>query len=310
MQSSLYGQCAADLLTFVNPMSRGTLLPDIPLSDHRYDGFAYQGGGVLLLALAVIVALACMRAARPPWSSWRRALPLVVVCVLEAIFALSSKVTFGGSTVISVDPAVVGRYLGVFQGTGRFVWPLFYLCLAGAIVLTIRLLATRPVWAYGVLSLTLAIQLFDQRNTVSTVETAVKYEVKIPLLTDDGWHVAEGGYRKLIAYPPGLRGCLGSYGGSFTQQQVYAFGFLALRIGTTTNSAFASRSDRRERAYCDDLTASLRARAYDPEAIYVVRADSRPLFADAACGQLDGYTVCVSPNRHDDFRALLDARRL
>jgi hypothetical protein len=309
IQSIRYGRCAADILTFINPMARGTLLPDIELPDIRWDGFAYQGAGVLLLALAVGVALVSKRGARPSHAAWRRLWPLLVVCILEGIFALSSKVTFAGWTVLEIAPDVIGRYLGVFQGTGRFVWPLFYLCLAGAVLLAIRLLSDRPAWAYGALALTLAVQVYDQRKTVSTVASAVATVPPIPLLRSEAWRAAAGQYRELVVYPPGLWGCYVE-GESFTEAEIYALGYLALDLGAKTNSGFGARADRRERPYCDALTTSLTAQKYDDNAIYVVHAKSRALFAGAACGTLDGRTVCVSPDRHDDFRALLDRQSL
>ena len=106
------------------------MVPAIPVGGGQYEGFGYLGLGVLGCA-AVALALRPWREARPTGAG-----PLVWVCVLMAVFAFSHRVQFAGWTVISYQTLfrrVAEPLAYVYRSSGRFIWPLHYLCIAGAV---------------------------------------------------------------------------------------------------------------------------------------------------------------------------------
>jgi hypothetical protein len=121
----------------------------------QYEGFAWLGGGVVLLGVATARA----------WLRWLRArgrahVALLGVFVVFLLFALSNQVYAGSRLVLDVAlPAGVVNLLGTFRASGRFFWPIGYAFAAGSIVLTLR--SYRPAIGMPLLAVAAVLQAID-----------------------------------------------------------------------------------------------------------------------------------------------------
>ncbi|MEJ6021940.1 DUF6311 domain-containing protein [Ramlibacter sp. PS4R-6] len=143
-----YGHFSANLLTWVDPMDWagfnrfwGREVPYarewsrfLPAQQQatvgQYEGFAYLGAGMLgLAALAIVAAL--RKRNEPVLANVRW---VVAACVAMVLLAVSTRVTFGGATLLHLPlpPELEGK-LGAFRAGGRFVWPLTFLVMAWAV---------------------------------------------------------------------------------------------------------------------------------------------------------------------------------
>ncbi|WP_448509599.1 DUF6311 domain-containing protein [Immundisolibacter sp.] len=109
----------------------------------QYEGFAYQGAGMLaLLAAALITAVARMppqafAVATPSRRQWAC---LLAACGSLALLAVSARVTLGTRVLFELPLGdTAQRLLGLFRASGRFVWPMTYLLMAWAIARVARL---------------------------------------------------------------------------------------------------------------------------------------------------------------------------
>jgi hypothetical protein len=80
-------------------------------STGQYEGYNYLGAGVLILAAVVVIAAIIQRGKL--WRPDKRWLvPLAISCLLLTLLALSTKITFGSTTVVDLDPG--GRIVSLF----------------------------------------------------------------------------------------------------------------------------------------------------------------------------------------------------
>jgi hypothetical protein len=101
----------------------------------------------------------------PEWLTWLRqrftrhlALFCVTSCFLA--FALSNKVYLGSHLLLQVPlPDRIVYALGTFRSSGRFIWPVGYMLIAGSIILTMR--RYRPATTIGILAVAAIVQLVD-----------------------------------------------------------------------------------------------------------------------------------------------------
>jgi hypothetical protein len=148
-----YGHFSANLLTWVDPLdwaefnrTWGRVVPYAhewsrylhsagQATNGQYEGFAYLGAGMLLLAVIAVALLASHDRTAPAGE-----VPLVsriavtAACLLMLLLAISTRVTLGPHTLVELEvPEGFARALGAYRASGRFVWPLTYLLVAWAI---------------------------------------------------------------------------------------------------------------------------------------------------------------------------------
>jgi hypothetical protein len=313
-----FGHVSADLLTLINPLDWSRLLPPLPLAARvQGEGFGYLGAGVLLLlALGVGSALALWRPGRPAWTPrWRRGVPLAVCCLLLAVFAFSSRITFQGRLVLDLQALYqpVMRLVEPFRSSGRFIWPLHYALLTGALALVLGTWRRRPWVGTGLLALAVGVQVFDLRHTL--VRERFQGHAWNRLHSPE-WQRMKDGYRHLVLFPPQLhdgngQGCYPEPGAPYGPM----FAYHAASLGMTFNSAYLARVDaERARAYCTALRQEAERGQFQPETVYVVHPAHLAAFLRhpeaVVCGELDGHAVCVSSTKESALRRVLESRRL
>lgn len=293
-----FGGYGADLLTFVNPMGWSRLMPDLPSQPGAYEGMGFLGlGAIALGALALVFAVRERRRWRE--LPWRTYAPLLVTCGLLALFAASSTIRIAGKPLIGlrgIDEPFL-PFVEQFRSSGRFVWPLHYLAMFGAIAGALALLKSRPRLALVTVAIALVIQVADRPpNGIETNSTDAWLKLRSPR-----WSELAEGKRDLVLYPPHLNG-----GGTMAcdaerelPEDLYlSAGWLALTHGMRTNSGYLARIDfdRAER-YCAGLTQQLVQGGWQRDTLYVLGDPSKQrLVRDERvhCERLDGLWACVA----------------
>jgi hypothetical protein len=88
---------SGNLLGMVTTTGWSVLLPDVPVATdgQLFEGFTYLGAGILALIVCALTYADGIRRV-----SARQIVPVTVVCLLFATYALSPRVTFGSAVVV------------------------------------------------------------------------------------------------------------------------------------------------------------------------------------------------------------------
>jgi hypothetical protein len=297
-----FGWFSADLLSLVAPMGWSRLWTGPPVGDGQYEGFGYLGAGGLLL-----VVLAVPLATRIPRRTVALAAPAAAAATFLGLFALSNRITFAGSPVLTLRwDELVPPIVAALRSSGRFIWALHYALLFGAIAVVVVALRARPHIATAALAAAVALQVIDVRPPANAQLPSSDRRSSSP-----AWAHATGLYQHVVMYPPVLIDGSGavapeSCGGLFWNGYAW-LGTIAARIGATYNSAYLARADPAIAAACETRRAELLRGELEPATIYVPHPSALAMFvaAGATCGALDGIPVCVSGDRRTAFRDLL-----
>lgn len=112
-------------------------LPPTPKVSPNHNAPNFMGSGLLLLVVAS--GLVCLeQRAKPFWKA--RVWPLIVVTVLMLFYALSNRVSIGSFEFVIPLSRGIEHLANLLRDSGRFMWPLTYLLVAGVVnVLSTRL---------------------------------------------------------------------------------------------------------------------------------------------------------------------------
>jgi hypothetical protein len=228
---------------------KSVLLPRLPDARvaQQFEGFQYQGLGLLLLVLASGL-LAAFR--RPPANQtfpWRAGL---VVVILAYVLALSTTVTFGSATLFRVPlPQPIENLLALFRASGRLFWPGgFWLILLSLFAVASRLRAS-PATLF--IAAFLAIQLLDMLSVGGSIRTVVARLAR-PDVHGAAWTRAADA-EAFIVIPAWQCGPEQTPGGVHSYQ---ALGFAGLAMKLPTNSFYAARTPSDQAAFHCGRTAA------------------------------------------------------
>lgn len=291
-----FGQFSADLLTLFNPSSWSRFFTPIAQGPRQYEGFAYLGlGGGLMALIALGFGLSS-------WRHPRRALtglPLVLVALALAFYALSDVITLAGKPVLELHGfyAKLGPLPSMFRSSGRFVWPLHALLVLGGLVVVARWSARSPLLARGVLLIAVLAQLADVNPTASTFANPGTAAITLQSFKTDAWLTMGRDYRHLAIVPPQLQ-----WFSPFDGPLVAQLSWEAYRQKMSMNSGHVGRPP-----------AAFRWDAHlespDPQTVYVVYF--REYLQDFTrlgwtCGVSEGLVACVDPSRATTLKAALE----
>lgn len=285
-----FGVWSANLLTFIMPTEGPTFFSPGPFPyEHReqYEGYAYLGAGMLLLAVFVIAARA-RSGRRPRWS--RRSLrcaPFTLALIFLTVMALGPQVTAGSHTLFTYARSWWGP-LTVFRTSGRMIWPLYYATVVGVLFAATRLRYRTAVVAC---SLALGVQAADLAGMVGYVRDVRAYGFRDPLQSRF-WREVPRHYDQMVLIPSNL--C------SHEALDFLPFALHAGTYGLGINSGITARYDvRKARAYCHQLEEEIDRGLPSDRSLYVVRLDLLPevkaqATAQLLCTALDHYGVCFT----------------
>jgi hypothetical protein len=295
------GLYSMNLLGPITPQGWSTLLPELAVAHQlqTYEGFQYLGVGTIAL-LALAGGLVIGSGVRP---SRARLIPIVTVCVICALYALSPRVTYGGEVLLDWTNPTLDR-LAFFRASGRFFWPMTYLLLTGAVAVSVSHL--RTVTAALVFAAAIALQFADQHNAHQERRATSRSEAFHTWprhLTSPTWHAVLPQYDHLLIVP--ATQC----GGAPVEHEELAF--LAGLHGLTINSGLGARWDvAARRRYCGQLEAMVARGEVEDNEVYVVSAAHEERLRVAArkpvvCGQVDAVRICVTADSHRAWRDAL-----
>ncbi len=287
-----FGHYCADLTTFFNTNGMSRFIPPTGTSSMQGEGFGYLGLGVLLLLgpaawHAVRARGAVARAALAAW-------PLLLVCLLEAWYAVSARVNFGGRLLFEWwGPfRLLGPLPDLFRTSGRFIWPLHQVLVVAA-VLGAAAAAKRPRVAVGLLLAGALIQGVEVRGRPHIFVPRGQPRSTAPFRGLGAEH------RHLVLLPMHVL-----YVCDYNEELVTRLTRIAASERLTFNSGGVGRVP-------EGVTAEAckaRVTRVDPDTVYVVAPDSLDDFKDQGqCGVVDDVWVCVSSARETALRERLEA---
>lgn len=309
-----FGLYASDLSTFVNPGTYSRWLPRGSMGTWAYEGFAYVGIGAL-----GVIALAIFALTRSQWRAlpWSRVLPLTTAALCMGAFAVSWTVRFVGHVLIDLGPNLhrFERSIAPFRSSGRFIWPLHYCLVAGALLIALRAWSTaRPRLLSAALAIFLAAQIAESTvpPIVAPHETSAGKTVWNTLLVryeSPKWAEAAERYQHLALFPAEVvgSGCEGRHG--YRKSVVISLAYLAYRHRLTFNSGYVARLSPDVALRCNTELTEIAEGKIDPRTLYVISEQDRQLFAraGASCGLIDGLLACVRPAMVDPVAEYLRA---
>lgn len=283
-----FGIYNANLLTWFDSQWLSRWLPALPHSgDGQYEGMGYLGPGVFFLAAAAIALT--LRSGQSPWMH-RPWWPLLLVVAALTLFAFSTRLTFGSHVLLDLAPKHL-PLLGVFRGSGRFIWSSAYLI---TLVVTVAMAQRAGRFAVALLAIAFFAQLLDlspvhvadARMRIGIFNSNAEQE-----LHDPYWNEAVIGRRHITLVPPLACGKPAA--------PYFSFSMLAADHGMTINTGYLARFDEtRTFAYCDKLKSELDSGVRFADTLYIVQAEENDRFRETSatnmdCRDVEGYTACV-----------------
>jgi hypothetical protein len=289
-----------NLLSPVDPETFGSLLfRALPqFTGGQYEGYAYLGAGVVLLAAAAVVAVTMRwRKISSLLLAWRPGIPLVLCCLLLTLMALSTQISIGSKLLVDFDPGQkLSPYLGALRSSGRLFWTPYYVLLIA--VLVVPYLALRRRWANVLLGVMLLVQVADERPLVKLVNSAVNRPFENPLKSPI-WFKLGSAYQNLVIMPPYQCGPEASPGG---RENDAIFGIFAasqkMRINSYNSGRFTGMNLK---FHCGESVSNLLHEPLSAASVYVVTPKLATAIAGSGlgkCHNVDSFVLCSAA---DDF---------
>ncbi len=267
-----FGDYRMSLAGFIDPLpgvpgekaAWSTLLPSLPKDSGNYEGFCFLGTGVLVLVGTAIFALVKNCRSWIPQLSWRNrklwftAIPIGAVFIFSILFALSNNIGIGTHIFVHYDiPGIIAREIAPFRASARFIWPAYYLIIAGLLAVTMR--GFRPKTSSAILAGCLVLQVADSWHALRAVRHRYQTDLFHTSLSSPFWQQAADRYRKVLYVFP-----------SDAPPPYFALCYLAASHHRPINIGSWARFDERKLdAARDKLVQVVRSGAWDPNALYV-----------------------------------------
>lgn len=267
----------------------------------QYEGYLYLGAGMLILSIAALVTALprqifpifqsiqpyCSSGAGP--SSLRGG--LLFVCALFWVLALSSQITLGPNTLISLDlPISLHKLLSIFRASGRLGWPMYYLLML--IILLTVLQQYRPPVALVLLMSALLIQIIELQPKHQALRQFIEQrnQAQTPLSSPDWQSWASRSDRLLIFVPA-------------TQLEgIYIpFASLAAQFHLATNASHTARAQLEDRqGFLRVEWSKLQQGVLEPMTMYVLldwdQVRTLPVALQQKIQIRDGYLILPPGN--------------
>ncbi len=198
-----YRYTSANLNTFINPANvfglfKSDLFPFLN-NLHLYfidqnEGFAYLGGGFLILTVFAVIYL-CYK--YKPVQTVNYLIKYKTECfflcflfLFILLCAASLNITFSNRLLLAVKvPVIIEKALSIFRASGRFIWVDFYLIYFAVFIFILKNFDAKKAGA--VIFCALALQIYDLKSAFINLhnEYKIKYEYKNFLNDNYKWSV-------------------------------------------------------------------------------------------------------------------------
>jgi hypothetical protein len=289
-----YRDLSMNLLAPFDPRTwTSVVFPKLPgASAGQYEGYNYLGAGVLILAVVVVIAAIIQRGRF--WRPDKRWLvPLALGCLLLTLLALSTKITFGSTTMIDLDPSGKSSpYFSPLRASGRLFWAPYYAILAA--ILAAPFLLFRKAWANLLIAAMLVLQFADTSALRHWVHTTISEEHPSPLKSPI-WSQLGAQHQNLIVLPAWQCEKAASPGGP---EGYRIFGFLAVQQKMRINSYQSARYTGVAQDFqCSQAVTQVEQEGLAADSAYVVMPDVAAAIAQGPtgpgkCHDLDGFILC------------------
>ncbi len=206
MSDAGLGYFKANLNAFVNPLPGWSRFFDpLPLAEGTYAmNVNYLGIGIILLAVIGLAGLV-YRNRKAFTCVFCNNWGLVLIVPVLVVFALSNVVTLNDRVLFTYPlPEPILRLWGVFRGTERMLWPVFYLIFVFAIHQAARLTPRRWVTALILLA-AFSLQLTEVHPQLERFhEEFNNPRGKQTTMKSDFWGDAAGQFKSVIILPLNL----------------------------------------------------------------------------------------------------------
>ena len=287
-----FGEYSMNLNALFNSFGRSRIIP--PLAIHslgQYEGFNYLGLGMFVLMLTLLLRF---RSLAGICSAIRINLPLLILCLMYLLFALSNKISWGNQLLFSINlNTEIMKVVSIFRSSGRFFWPVYYLLYLSVIVLLIREFS--PKVTIAVLSVGLLIQIADiklepQRSWDEPYQTRLK---------DNAWSALINHFDKVVAVPP--------FVDSLVNYHDYVdIGYLVGSEGNSMNMGLVDREfgklvEKQTQKFYKEICS----RHLAMDTLFIFSHETFDQYYDAClkknalCCELDNYFACYSKKIDD-----------
>jgi len=206
MSDAGLGYFKANLNAFFNPLTGWSrFFSPLPLAENTYAmNVNYLGAGIILLFLAGLAGLIFRKKKINRDVIARNAGLLVIIPVL-GIFALSNVITFNEHILFTYTlPDPILKLWGVFRGTERMLWPIYYLVFIFAIGQIPRL-SRRPLVTAAILLAALTVQVAEVYPQLQRFHAEFSDpQGKRTPLRSQFWEDAAGQFKTLVILPLSL----------------------------------------------------------------------------------------------------------
>ncbi|MBU0650500.1 hypothetical protein KKC59_01165 [bacterium] len=291
-----FGFFSMNLNSFFNTMGSSRLFPYLKFQSGQYEGFSYTGTGMaILIPLAFILMLfdSFKGNFKKQLLTAYKHIPLIIICIVFLIIAISSNLTWGEKTLFSINlgQGILFKIANIFRSSGRFIWPIYYAIFFITLSKLTRRLPDKILII--VLSLGLIIQISDLTLLKPNILKKYKFEKH---LTDPSWEKLAKQFDKIITAPPYELSML--YESDFKD-----FGYLAVTNKIPITTGYSARSPReRIEKLRKEIDQKLLSKELDSNTLYVFTRNSLKNYSEnlkniAYCHKLDSFIICYSKSR-------------
>ena len=194
-----FGLFRMNLMGPFNPAFFQLIVPGVPVNAFEWEGVNYMGLGIFAL-IAVVLATLKPAGLRPLLGP--RYLPLALVVLGLALFALSNRVALGSIELFTIPlPEFAEKFFSIFRSSGRMFWPMGYLIIFALLFLLSRQL--RPTFALVTACLVLGLQFADIQKgpralVIGPERTGTAFRT---VLTSPAWEALAPHYQRVRALP-------------------------------------------------------------------------------------------------------------
>lgn len=278
-----YGYYRFNITSPLHPLDIWSIWRQTPYVGGNYEGFSYPGAGMFVLAL-LVASLVAIRWKQVKFE-WRPIAPLVAICAIFYLYALSNRIALGGHELVQFEvPALFEKVVSTFRSTGRFIWPVLY---AVEILLLFLLLRLSPArWLVPALSVIFFFQATDLVNASAFFRARWAQHWDNPLASPF-WNDVPRQYQR-IAFVLPLDG----------GEQYAPIAFLASNARMSINGGYFARVDfDKLKAVEDELLTAIETGNFRRDTLYVFNKDTHwnkarsNLGNNGFAGYVDGFRV-------------------
>ena len=268
----------ADILTFINGAGSSTLLPSFFQAPGESEGYGYLGlGGILLVGYGVFRFFSNIRNIKKGSLDTvaKKVIIALAVGILLSCYALGPHIKYAGLPIIS-NPFYFLFSFGklkqiplIFRMPGRFIWPLYYLCLA----LGCCCLREKKLLLVGIL----ATQYIDIGNYIAAKHPRFASGLIVPELSVYQVSHLISTSKKIDFIPLEPRNICGFQPNSDAQYMLIALLPVSAKLGIPMNSGMQARAPSQLiQPQCKKYETIFERGDFDDDTAYIVDSDLVP----------------------------------